>query len=83
MDLHHHSGSDRCSKGIPQPHCTCAGRSGRPAAHSDQQRARGAALPPARTRRLGWITLALGNRLARFDPQAETFQVHELERFSS
>ncbi|MBW2666440.1 MAG: carboxypeptidase regulatory-like domain-containing protein [Deltaproteobacteria bacterium] len=26
-----------------------------------------------------WITLALGNRLARFDPQAESFEVHELE----
>jgi len=26
-----------------------------------------------------WITLALGNQLARFDPRAETWQVHELE----
>jgi len=26
-----------------------------------------------------WITLALGNRLARFDPETETFEVHELE----
>jgi virginiamycin B lyase len=25
-----------------------------------------------------WITLALGNRLARFDPITETFQVHEI-----
>jgi streptogramin lyase len=26
-----------------------------------------------------WITLALGNRLARFDPGAERFEIHELE----
>jgi streptogramin lyase len=26
-----------------------------------------------------WITLALGNRLARFDPAAESFEVHGLE----
>jgi streptogramin lyase len=26
-----------------------------------------------------WITLALGNRLARFDPGSERFEVHELE----
>jgi sugar lactone lactonase YvrE len=26
-----------------------------------------------------WITLALGNRLARFDPKTETFAVHQLE----
>jgi len=25
-----------------------------------------------------WITLALGNRLARFDPITETFQIHEI-----
>jgi streptogramin lyase len=27
-----------------------------------------------------WITLALGNRLARFDPASESFEIHELER---
>ena len=25
-----------------------------------------------------WITLAIGNRLARFDPSTETFQIHEV-----